>query len=125
MKNGLIKAIDESIAHWENNLKKLKKLPWTKWIHTEITTRRFGLGNGFIMYNSITYNLPQIYSDKCSLCRYANYLCISCPLYGMSRSCCDEWQNVVTSLLTSPTTKMKATKAMQQMINKLQSLKKE
>lgn len=105
---------DQAIAHWEDNLKRVKAMNWKKWLQIPFVNKRDILllpGRGLPQY-------PHIGGDTCPYCNHYKWGCMvddieRCPLQQWSNtdSCCSQWIHVRESLIR-PTDKCRAIKAM-------------
>lgn len=104
---------DQAIAHWEDNLKRVKAMNWRRWTRARETTRRTAV------FTTIYGNkYPHIGGDTCPYCNHYKWGCMvddieRCPLRQWSNtdSCCSQWIHVRESLIR-PTDKCRAIKAM-------------
>lgn len=108
---------DQAIAHWEENLKRVKAMNWRRWAQARDTTRR-------TIVFGIEYNrYPHISGDACPYCIRYHIQCRTednteqCPLKQehVPGGCCLAWLKVREALI-EPWSKAQAITAIEDMI---------
>jgi len=108
---------DQTIAHWEDNLKRVKAMSWRSWKHAHDITRRE------VLFGITGKKYPHISGNSCPYCTRYHRSCrtgdgyVQCPLKqeDVPGGCCVAWLNVRTALL-SPWTKEQTITAIEKMI---------
>ena len=107
----------QAIAHWEENLKRVKAMNWKEWKRAGCTTRRTEV------FSTVSDKYPHIGGDSCPYCTRYNWSCRTkdgierCPLKqeDVPGGCCVAWLNVREALLT-PWNKVQTVTAIKAMI---------
>lgn len=92
---------EQAIAHWEDNLKRVKAISWKEWKGANSTARRT------IVFSTVGDKLPHIGGNACPYCIHYHWQCRAadgdlCPLKQepVSGGCCVAWLNVREALIT-------------------------
>ncbi|MBO5922651.1 MAG: hypothetical protein J6Q48_09745 [Bacteroidaceae bacterium] len=108
----------QAIAHWKDNLKRVKAMNWKEWKSAGCTTRRT------VVFSTTGDKYPHIGGDECPYCMLYRNSCATtdiprerCPLKQESvpGGCCVAWLNVREALIV-PWSKEQAITAINAMI---------
>lgn len=106
---------EQAVAHWEENLKRVKAMNWREWKRAGCTTRRM------VVFSTTGTKYPHIGGEACPYCKYYHWFCKHdtelCPLKQevVSGGCCEAWLNVREALIV-PWNKVQTVTAIKAMI---------
>lgn len=108
---------EQAIAHWEENLKRVKAMNWRRWNRTSGATRRA------VVFSTVGNKYPHIGGKVCPYCTYYDWSCRTragaerCPLKQESvpGGCCTAWLDVREALII-PWNKVQTITAIKAMI---------
>lgn len=117
MRSDLKSFKEQAIAHWEENLKRVKAMDWKEWVNASHATRRT------VVFSTTGDKYPHISGDVCPYCIRYHIQCrtedgyAQCPLKQepVPGGCCLAWFNVREALIT-PWSKAQAITAIENMI---------
>lgn len=121
---------EEALAHWQENLERIRTMDWDEWIHVSYDERNLTV----LRKHKAGY--PFIGGRQCAFCNYFSdpgcvhetpALCsrrikgLECPLKQDDDQCCSEWLDVREALCDS-CEKERAIEAAQVMINRIEEI---
>lgn len=115
--SGTLSMKEQAIAHWKENLKRVKAMNWEEWRHASPTTRRT------VVFSTTGDKYPHIGGEACPYCIRYKGTCRTkdgteqCPLKQevVSGGCCVAWLNVREALIV-PWNKVQTVTAIKAMI---------
>lgn len=107
---------EQAIAHWKENLKRVKAMDWRKWRRAHDITRRE------VVFSTVGNKYPHIGGEACPYCIRYHWYCktvegVQCPLKqeDIPGGCCVAWLNVREALIV-PWNKVQTVTAIKAMI---------